>query len=146
MNQSLGPTCSGRKSMSSGSGGRIILAILAGYIANAVLIVATEQLFSLLVPGFDAGPPLYYFVVDLISQCFYTVAGGYLCCVIARPSQRVAMAGLIGIGVSVGTVFLITSWKTEPHWYGIALLVVYPLCVWLGWTLKSRMFSPPADG
>ncbi len=42
------------------------------------------------------------------------------------------MAGLLGLGVTVGTVSLIAFWKTEPHWYGIALLAVYPPCVWIG--------------
>jgi hypothetical protein len=71
--------------MSSGSVGRIILAVVVGYIADGILVVATEQLLSLRAPGVEATQPLYYLVVDLISQCLYTVVGGYLCCVIARP-------------------------------------------------------------
>jgi hypothetical protein len=127
-------TCSGRESMSRGSIGRVILAVLGGYIANAILVAATEQLLSLLIPGVGATPPFYYFVFDVISQCLYTVAGGFLCCLIAGPSQQAALAGLIALGVLVGTVFLVGSWKTEPHWYGIALVVVYSPCVWIGWT------------
>ena len=53
----------------------MILAVVAGYAANAILVVATEQLLLPLIR--DGRPPLYYFVADLISQCFYTVAGGY---------------------------------------------------------------------
>jgi hypothetical protein len=49
--------------------------VVAGYAANAILVVATEQLLLPLIR--DGRPPLYYFVADLISQCFYTVAGGY---------------------------------------------------------------------
>lgn len=80
-----------------------MLAVLAGYIADGILVVATEQLLSS-----RAMQPLYYFVVDLMSQCLYTVFGGYLCSVIAR-SQRFAMIGLMGLGVLVGTVSLVTS-------------------------------------
>lgn len=112
--------------------GRILLAIVVGYLTDAILVVASEQLLSWL------APPIYYFVLDLITQCLYTIVGGYLCCVIAQPSRRAAMAGLIGLGVLVGTVSLVTSWKAEPHWYGIALLVFYPPCVWIGWRLKAR--------
>jgi hypothetical protein len=115
---------------------RIILAVVAGYIANAILVAATEQLLSR-ASGPGSSQPSFYFVADLISQCLYTVVGGYLCCVIAGP-RRTAMAGLIGLGVLVGTVSLVASWKTEPHWYGGALLSVYPPCVWIGWTLKGR--------
>jgi hypothetical protein len=126
--------------MSRASVGRTIVAVIAGYVTNAILVVATEQLLSSLAPG-SAKPQLYYLVVDLVSQCLYTVAAGYLCCVIARPSQRVAMAGLIGLGLSVGTFSLVGSWQSEPHWYGIALLVVYAPCVWTGWALRGRVNS-----
>jgi hypothetical protein len=64
-----------RRTHVAGQTGRIILAVVAGYAANAILVVATEQLLLPLIR--DGRPPLYYFVADLISQCFYTVAGGY---------------------------------------------------------------------
>jgi hypothetical protein len=96
-----------------------------------------RELLSLLAPGVGT-PPLYYFVTDLISQCIYIAAAGYLCRVIARPSQKTALFALIALGVLVGLVSLVTSWKSEPHWYGIALFVTYPPCVWIGWTLKDR--------
>ena len=118
--------------------GRIILAIAAGYIVDGILVALTEQLLSLRAPGGAATQPLSYFVVDLTSQCLYTVVGGYLCCAIARSDLRAAMVGLMGLGVLVGVLSLVLSWKTEPHWYGIALLAVYPPCVWIGWTLRGR--------
>jgi peptidoglycan/LPS O-acetylase OafA/YrhL len=113
--------------------GRIILAILAGYTVNALLVAATEQLLPRLVPG------KHYFVVDLSTQCLYEVAAGYLCSVIAKPSQRrTAVFGLVVLGLLVGTVSLITSWKAEPHWYGITLLCVWAPCVWIGSSLARR--------
>jgi hypothetical protein len=115
--------------------GRTVVAVIASYLTNAILVVATEQFLSSRAPSGATAPPLNYFVVDLISQCLYTVVAGYLCCVIARPSQRVAMAGLIGLGLTVGPVSLVTSWKSDPHWYGISLLAVYAPCVWIGWSL-----------
>jgi hypothetical protein len=124
--------------MSRQSIGRVTLAVVASYLANGILITATEQFFSAVRPGVDRTPPLYYFAVDLISQCLYTVVGGYLCCLIARPSRPVAMACLIDLGVLVGAVSLVESWNTEPHWYGIALFLVYPPCVRIGWTFKGR--------
>jgi hypothetical protein len=118
--------------------GRIVLAVVAGYLADAVLVTATEGLFSWLLPSVNSTPPLHYFIFDLISQCVYTVAGGYLCCAIAGPTQRFALGGLMGLGMLVGSIFLVASWRAEPHWYGIALLGVYPPCVWLGWRLRAR--------
>jgi len=110
-----------------------LLAVVVSYTANAILVAATEQLLTLHAPPGGA-PPLVYFVVDLITQCLYTVAAGYLCRLIAR-SRRVAMVGLIGLGIPIGTLSLFNSWNAEPHWYVIALFVAYPPCVWIGWTL-----------
>jgi peptidoglycan/LPS O-acetylase OafA/YrhL len=111
--------------------GRFIIAVLAGYAANAVLVAATEQLLPRLIPSPD------YFVADLITQCLYEVAGGYLCCLIVKRSERwIAVVGLVGLGLLIGTISLITSWKAEPHWYGIALLSVWAPCVWIGSALE----------
>lgn len=120
--------------MSRGNFVRIILAVLAGYSANAILVAATEQVLPRLVPN-----PAY-FAADLITQCVYEVAAGYLCSRIAKGSERwVAVVGLIGLGLLVGTISLITSWQAEPHWYGIALLSVWGPCVWIGYALERRL-------
>lgn len=118
--------------------GRVLLAIVAGYLANGVLVAITEALFARLVPSVNSAPPLYYFVFDLVSQCAYTVIGGYVCCRIAESSRSSALYGLIGLGVVVGTISLAISWRTEPHWYGIALFVVYAPCIWIGWSVRAR--------
>ncbi len=124
---------------------RIILAVVAGYAANGILVAVSEQLLLLHTQSSAATNQPSYFVVDLITQCLYTVVAGYLCCAIAGPVQRAAMTGLMALGVFVGAVSLVTSWKTEPQWYGIALLAVYPPCVWIGWTLKSRVNGHPSS-
>jgi hypothetical protein len=127
--------------MSKANIGRTILAILGGYLVNAILVAGSEQ-FLLPALGGDATPSLY-FVVDLITQCLYTVIGGYLCSAIAGANRRVAIAGMISLGVLVGTASLISSWKAEPHWYAIALLAVYPPCAWIG--MKLRGISRSSD-
>jgi hypothetical protein len=106
--------------MSQRQTGRIILAVVAGYAANAILVVATEQLLLPLIR--DGRPPLYYFVADLISRMLLHRGWRLLCCLIARPSRRVDMVSLIGLGIVVGTISVVTLWRTEPHWYALALL------------------------
>lgn len=137
-NDSFSRVTPSERSMSKTRIGRIIAAVTSGYVTNGILVVATEQLLSLLTGAAGQVKPAYYFVIDLVSQCLYTVGAGYLCCVIARPPSRIALVGLIGLGLSVGSVSLVTSWKAEPHWYGIGLLAVYAPCGWIGWTWRVR--------
>lgn len=116
--------------------GHVIFAVLAGYITDAALVIATE--LALRVPGRHAAQPLRYYVIDLITQCLYTVIGGYIACAIAGPVHRAAMISLICLGLLVGTASLTAAWHMEPHWYGIALLAVYAPCVWIGCSLRLR--------
>ena len=114
--------------------GRVILAVLTGYIADAALVVATELMVR--APGRHVAQPLRYYVIDLITQCVYTVIGGYIACAIAGRMHRAAMISLICLGLVVGSASLTAAWHMEPHWYGIALLVVYAPCVWIGCRLR----------
>jgi len=118
---------------------RIIGAVLAGYIAVGVLVVLTDQVFALAVPGFRAAatPPLYYFVTITFTNTLYSIAGGYLCAATARAAARAATLGLMIFGEIMGVVAAVLSWRTEPHWYAFGLLVLFPLAVWIGYRLRS---------
>ena len=116
--------------------GRVIFAVLAGYITDAALVVATE--LTLRVSGRHAAQPLRYYVIDLLTQCLYTIIGGYIMCAIAGLVHRAAMITLICLGLVVGSASLTAAWHMEPHWYGISLLAVYAPCVWIGYRLRLR--------
>lgn len=123
--------------MTKASVGRVILAVVAGWLINAILVGLTEVLLwmSMRVGGKLPGR---YYIIDLICQCCFTVVGGYLCCWIAGPSRRIAMLSLMCLGLLIGGLSLPSSWSREPHWYRIALLAVWVPCVWIGWTLRSQ--------
>lgn len=110
---------------------RIASAVIAAYVVNAILVVVTNQLLSSMAA--DAKRHFQFLVIDLLSQCFYTIVAGYLCAAIAGPLRHRAIASLIGLGLTVGTFSLVTSWNREPHWYSISLLLVYAPCVWVGY-------------
>ena len=116
---------------------RIIGAVLAGYVAVGVLIFCTDLLFGALIPGFKstARPPDYYFAASLATDTAYSIAGGYLCALIAGPQARTATIGLMGFGELVGVASTVYLWNMVPHWYSFALLILYPLATWAG----SRM-------
>lgn len=123
--------------MSRAGIGRVILAALAGWVANAILAGVTEVLLWTRMRGPGGKLPLEYYVIDLICQCCFTVLGGYLCCLIVDGSRRSAMFGMMALGLVVGGLSLPSSWLREPHWYRIALLAVWVPCVWIGWTLRA---------
>lgn len=120
--------------MSGASVGRAFVAVIVSYLGFGLTIVVTDALLSSATAGGSAGNP-WYFVFDLTSQCLYLICAGYMCAVIAR-SHRFAIALLTLLGLSVGTFSLVTSWESEPHWYGIALLVTYAPCLWAGCALR----------
>jgi hypothetical protein len=115
--------------------GRILVAAIVAYAAFGCAVGLTEWLLSPAAPSGATGRP-FYFVADLICQCVYLVGAGYLCCVLARPSDWSAIAVLMALGLLVGSLSLITFWNREPHWYGIALITTYVPCVWIGRALR----------
>jgi hypothetical protein len=118
---------------------RIVAAVLAGYVAVGVLVVLTDQILAAAIPGFRTmtTPPLYYFVIVTLTDTLYSIAGGYLCAAIARGSIRVATLGLMIFGEIIGVVSTIVGWRIQPHWFALALLVLFPIAVWCGYRLRS---------
>lgn len=114
---------------------RIASSVIAAYVVNAILVFATNQMLSPMAA--DAKRHFQFLVIDVVSQCLYTIVAGYLCTAIAGQLRRFAIASLIALGLTVGTFSLVTSWNREPHWYGISLLLVYAPCVWVGCWLRS---------
>src|SRR5579872_7041208 len=111
---------------------RAVVAPIAGYAAIGVLVVFTDQLFSLLTHGLGSGaqPPGYYYQLRLLTDCLYTALGGYLCAALAGERARRATLILIAGGELIGIGSVIALWHTQPHWFAIALLLVYPPAVW----------------
>ena len=111
---------------------RVIVAVIAGYVTNAVVITATEQMLSKLVPARG------YFAADVFTQCVIQIGCGYLCSWIADPRQLIATVVLIIVGLVIGSVSVLATWRSEPHWYAVVLLCVYAPCVWVGHLLERR--------
>ena len=124
------------------------LAAIAGYALIGVLVIFTDQLFSVAFQGFRglATPPPTYFVLSLFTDSFYSILGGYLCASIAKGVSKNATLWLMVGGEIVGLATTIALWKTTPHWFALALLVVYPPAVWIGSRLGSRDQRSEAPG
>ncbi len=119
---------------------RAVLSAIAGYVGIGILVVFTDQLFNLLINGFNAKatPPLYYFVISLCTDSFYSFLGGYLCASIAKQTAPLATRILLIGGEVVGLISVIAFWHAQPHWFALALLIVFPPAVWAGSRLRVR--------
>ena len=81
--------------------------------------------------------PLYYFLIATFTDTLYSIAGGYLCAVIAGDGVRKATLALMIFGEIMRVVAAVLAWHTEPHWYAFALLMLFPPAVWIGSRLQS---------
>lgn len=120
--------------------GRMILAILTGYVLIGVLVTITDKIFASVVPGFGAmaNLPRYYFEVTLGTDFVFSIVGGYVCSWIARERSWEARWGLIALGETIGVASQFLTWKRVPHWFGIGLLVLYAVAVWIGSRLRPE--------
>ena len=118
---------------------RTVIAVIGGFLGIAVLVRFTDMAFARMVRGWNPkDPPLYYFAVSLVTDFIYSIVGGYICALIAEEHRRKATLCLIGLGAVLGIVVQVVLWGVVPHWYGIGLLILYPLGVWIGSRLRSQ--------
>jgi hypothetical protein len=114
---------------------RIIVAVIAGYATNAILIAAMEPMLFKLVP---AGG---YLAADVLTQGAIQIGCGYLCSRIANSQRLTATVALIILGLLIGSASVALSWRSERHWYAMALLSIYAPCVWVGYRWERRTRS-----
>jgi hypothetical protein len=122
---------------------RTVIAVISGFLGIGVLVRFTDMLFARLVQGWDPkNPPLYYFAVSLGTDFVYSIVGGHICALIAEENRSRATLWLIVLGEVLGVAVQVALWGVVPHWYGIGLLVLYPLGVWIGSRLRGARVVP----
>lgn len=118
---------------------RTVIAVIVGFLAIGALVRFTDMMFARFAHGFDPkSPPLYYFAVSLVTDFVYSIIGGYICALIAEERRQQATLWLVVVGEILGAVVQMVLWTVVPHWYGIGLLILYPLGVWIGSRLGGR--------
>jgi len=118
-------------------------AVLAGFLAVAVLSLVTDQILHMLQVYPPWGAPMWDPKLNLLALSYrtvYSIAGGYLTARLAphRPMRHVVALAILGaIG---GTAGVIATWNLGfgPRWYPIALAVTAFPNVWLGGALFAR--------
>jgi hypothetical protein len=124
---------------------RSIGAVAAGFMAVAVLSVATDQVLEHLGVFPPASQPAAYMnwmlLLALGYRTVFTVGGGWITAGLApkRPMVHAVILGIVGL--IMGTLGAIVNWdKTLPGtaWYPIALAGLALPSVWLGAVLRMK--------
>lgn len=118
---------------------RMALAVISGYVLIGILVTITDRIFAMTVPEFNAMPPHYYFFISLGTDFVFSVVGGYVCGWIARERACEGTLCLIVLGETIGVASQFILWHTVPHWFGLGVLVLYPLAIWIGSKLRPEM-------
>lgn len=128
------------KAVSSRRIGRSVVALLAGFVVNIALTLATDF-------GFHATgllPPLGEPMNDLQSalatayRTLYSVISSYTVARLApyRPMEHALTGAAIGMVLATGGAIATWNRALGPHWYPLALIVLALPTGWLGGKLR----------
>ena len=138
---------------------RIILGVIAGFIAWSIIWLGSEQVLSVAWPeygrhtlaaetAFINGASLEtstaIVVVNLIRSFLTSIIAGFLAAVVAGESRRPTLVLgviLLLVGIAVEYAF----WNLAPAWYHIVFLVAIIPMTMLGGRLKSSAPKVSAD-
>ena len=132
---------------------RIILAVIAGFLAWSILWVGSDQVLMSLSPdwygahqhaferaftnktAFEADTTILF--MHLVREILITLAAGYLTALIARENVRSTLIlGVLLLLVGIGVEAM--AWNYIPAWYHIIfLLLLIPLTV-AGGKLRNK--------
>ena len=126
-------------------GGRVrsALALVAGFLATAVLSVAMDAVMHAtgVFPPVGQAMSNALFIWATAYRVVFTVLGGYITARLApsKPRTHVLVLGIIGIfAATAGTI---ATWNLGPEfgpkWYPILLIVTALPCVWVGGILAT---------
>jgi hypothetical protein len=114
---------------------RTIAAVLGGWGAVGVLVVATDVVLGLLYPfDYQPGqiPPPYLSAVSLVTSVLYSVFGGWLTARIAARKHWAHILAVLLWGEAMGITSTILTWHQMPHWYQLGLLFGWIPAICLG--------------
>ncbi|MBX3297775.1 MAG: hypothetical protein KF762_18920 [Acidobacteria bacterium] len=141
---------------------RIILGVVAGFIAWSILWIGGEEVLRMLSPGWygahqlEAEKAMFnrseftsdttILMISLIRSIITSIVSGYLAAVIAGENNRTALI-LGALLLAFGLMVQIMAWNYMPVWYhAIFLILLIPMTL-LGAKLKTfpAAAPPPAE-
>lgn len=120
------------------------LALLAGFSAVMLVVLAVRGLLLLLAPSLaatQARPSLGYTLVNLGASLLGGAAGGYVTAVVARgdPLPQVLALALIVLGLAA--LSALQARGQQPIWYQLAQVALSPLGVFAGCLVRLRVLG-----
>ena len=115
-----------------------ILAILAGYVAMAIAVVALTAVVTRIMPQSEGSPGAAYMGINLCYSFAAAVLGGFTAAWIAgrAPIQHGYVLAALVFLLSIFSA--IQMGNKQPRGYQIALALLAPAGVMLGAYLKAR--------
>lgn len=137
---------------------RIILGVVAGFIAWSILWIGGEEVLRMLSPGWygahqlEAEKAMFnlseftsdttILMISLIRSIITSIVSGYLAAVIAGENNRTALI-LGALLLAFGLMVQIMAWNYMPVWYhAIFLILLIPMTL-LGAKLKTFPAATP---
>jgi len=125
------------------------IAIVGGtYLLSVVLVLASDPLLSLFIPGEFATNRIPSDAALLASTALFVVISilcAWLCARFApEPASRHVLWFFV-VGEVMGIASIIPNWsKGWPHWYWLSWLLTWPVSCWIGLLLARRGARSPA--
>lgn len=141
---------------------RIILGVVAGFIAWSILWIGSDQVLMSLSPGWYGAHQLDFekamfnqtefvpnttiLVMHIVRSIIISIVSGYLAAVIAGENNRTGL--ILGVLLlAFGLMVQVMAWSYIPVWYhAIFLILLIPMTL-LGAKLKTfpAAAPPPAE-
>ena len=118
------------------------LAILAGFVSMAMLMIAATTLLRRLAPALAESqlrPQPAYVLVNMGCSFIAAVLGGYLTAWAAGAGALADMLVLAIVVLVLGAISTLMARGPQPVWYQMVLLVTAPLGVVAGGLLRLRV-------
>ncbi len=118
---------------------RAFLALLAGFIAMALLVAAATAMLTKLAPqwvGSHGKPRPGYGVFHLIYSMAAACAGGYVTAWLTVSNPLIATLALALVVLLLGALSALQQRGRQPIWYQLTLVAIAPAGVFLGGVLR----------
>jgi len=86
-------------------------------------------------------PPVRLAALSLATSALWCIAGGWLCCSIARGFTWRHAAALALWGEAIAAISTYLAWGRIQPWYQVGILLIWPPAVLLGAWIRRRQLQ-----